>query len=115
VPLAALQVEAGSKFVDLGADSLDTVSFLRGPLRHLWPHQHWNRAILITLLPTLPVQVEIMMALEEKFDLQMDEEGEPAPSASTRTLRAVVHPWARGREGWQSGNADAEAARLFVD
>lgn len=38
-----LQVTAESKFVDLGADSLDTV--------------------------------EIMMALEEKFDLQLDEEG----------------------------------------
>lgn len=37
------QVEANSKFVDLGADSLDTV--------------------------------EIMMALEEKFDIQLDEEG----------------------------------------
>lgn len=36
-------VKAESKFVDLGADSLDTV--------------------------------EIMMALEEKFDLQLDEEG----------------------------------------
>lgn len=36
------KVEPGSKFVDLGADSLDTV--------------------------------EIMMALEEKFDLQLDEE-----------------------------------------
>jgi acyl carrier protein len=38
-----LQVAADSKFVDLGADSLDTV--------------------------------EIMMALEEKFDIQLDEEG----------------------------------------
>jgi len=38
-----LQVAAESKFVDLGADSLDTV--------------------------------EIMMALEEKFDIQLDEEG----------------------------------------
>lgn len=38
-----LQVEAGSKFVDLGADSLDTV--------------------------------EIMMALEEKFEVTVDEEG----------------------------------------
>ena len=38
-----LQVLAESKFVDLGADSLDTV--------------------------------EIMMALEEKFDIQLDEEG----------------------------------------
>ena len=37
------KVEPASKFVDLGADSLDTV--------------------------------EIMMALEEKFDLQLDEEG----------------------------------------
>lgn len=37
------QVDAESKFVDLGADSLDTV--------------------------------EIMMALEEKFDIQLDEEG----------------------------------------
>ena len=37
------KVEPNSKFVDLGADSLDTV--------------------------------EIMMALEEKFDLQLDEEG----------------------------------------
>ncbi|DBA66870.1 TPA: hypothetical protein ACH3X2_002003 [Trebouxia sp. C0005] len=37
------KVQAASKFVDLGADSLDTV--------------------------------EIMMALEEKFDLQLDEEG----------------------------------------
>ena len=37
------KVEANSKFVDLGADSLDTV--------------------------------EIMMALEEKFELQLDEEG----------------------------------------
>ena len=36
-------VKPGSKFVDLGADSLDTV--------------------------------EIMMALEEKFELQLDEEG----------------------------------------
>lgn len=41
--LVALQVAPESKFVDLGADSLDTV--------------------------------EIMMALEEKFDLQLDEEG----------------------------------------
>lgn len=38
-----LQVTAEAKFVDLGADSLDTV--------------------------------EIMMALEEKFDIQLDEEG----------------------------------------
>lgn len=37
------QVAAESKFVDLGADSLDTV--------------------------------EIMMALEEKFDITLDEEG----------------------------------------
>jgi acyl carrier protein len=37
------KVAADSKFVDLGADSLDTV--------------------------------EIMMALEEKFDIQLDEEG----------------------------------------
>ena len=37
------EVKPDSKFVDLGADSLDTV--------------------------------EIMMALEEKFDLQLDEEG----------------------------------------
>ena len=37
------EVKADSKFVDLGADSLDTV--------------------------------EIMMALEEKFDIQLDEEG----------------------------------------
>lgn len=37
------EVKAESKFVDLGADSLDTV--------------------------------EIMMALEEKFDIQLDEEG----------------------------------------
>ena len=37
------KVSPDSKFVDLGADSLDTV--------------------------------EIMMALEEKFDLQLDEEG----------------------------------------
>ncbi|KAL4443021.1 hypothetical protein ABPG77_008512 [Micractinium sp. CCAP 211/92] len=37
------QVTADAKFVDLGADSLDTV--------------------------------EIMMALEEKFDIQLDEEG----------------------------------------
>ncbi|CAG9460935.1 unnamed protein product [Pedinophyceae sp. YPF-701] len=37
------KVEGSSKFVDLGADSLDTV--------------------------------EIMMALEEKFDIQLDEEG----------------------------------------
>jgi acyl carrier protein len=41
--LPFLQVLAESKFVDLGADSLDTV--------------------------------EIMMALEEKFDIQLDEEG----------------------------------------
>ena len=41
--LFALQVTADAKFVDLGADSLDTV--------------------------------EIMMALEEKFDIQLDEEG----------------------------------------
>lgn len=38
-----MQVAADAKFVDLGADSLDTV--------------------------------EIMMALEEKFDIQLDEEG----------------------------------------
>jgi acyl carrier protein len=41
--ISFLQVAADSKFVDLGADSLDTV--------------------------------EIMMALEEKFDIQLDEEG----------------------------------------
>jgi len=43
VSAPCFQVTAESKFVDLGADSLDTV--------------------------------EIMMALEEKFDLQLDEEG----------------------------------------
>ena len=43
LPPPEQQVQSDSKFVDLGADSLDTV--------------------------------EIMMALEEKFDIQLDEEG----------------------------------------
>ena len=55
-----------SKFVDLGADSLDTVS----------PFQHWEPFMFILSLSGDPLQVEIMMALEEKFDLQLDEEGE---------------------------------------
>ena len=55
-----MQVNADSKFVDLGADSLDTV--------------------------------EIMMALEEKFDIQLDEEG--AEKISTVQV---------GAAGWLDG------------
>lgn len=52
------KVGADAKFVDLGADSLDTV--------------------------------EIMMALEEKFDLQLDEEG--AEKISTvQVLSMTMH------------------------
>lgn len=51
------KVTPESKFVDLGADSLDTV--------------------------------EIMMALEEKFELQLDEEG--AEKISTVQARRLVH------------------------
>ena len=51
------KVTPDSKFVDLGADSLDTV--------------------------------EIMMALEEKFDLQLDEEG--AEKISTVQARRLLN------------------------
>jgi acyl carrier protein len=54
------KVTAESKFVDLGADSLDTV--------------------------------EIMMALEEKFDLQLDEEG----AEKISTVQARRRPGAAG-------------------
>ena len=52
------KVTPDSKFVDLGADSLDTV--------------------------------EIMMALEEKFDLQLDEEG--AEKISTVQVCRLLNP-----------------------
>lgn len=64
------KVNPDSKFVDLGADSLDTV--------------------------------EIMMALEEKFDLQLDEEGaekistvqvRPRRPLTTRQLRSDAPTW----------------------
>ena len=67
-PLSAAQVNADSKFVDLGADSLDTV--------------------------------EIMMALEEKFDIQLDEEG--AEKISTVQVRGLGGrlSGASGGVGW---------------
>ena len=56
------KVGADSKFVDLGADSLDTV--------------------------------EIMMALEEEFDISIDEEGASGgpPSPPPPRRRDLVHP-----------------------
>ena len=60
------KVNPDSKFVDLGADSLDTV--------------------------------EIMMALEEKFDLQLDEEGAEKISTvqvSTQFDAGISKKWQR--------------------
>jgi acyl carrier protein len=83
-------VAADSKFVDLGADSLDTVS---GPPRRrpaspcLEPPDSGRIGgsaasrgpALPRLTPPPPparaAQVEIMMALEDKFDITLDEEG----------------------------------------
>jgi len=53
------KVSAESKFVDLGADSLDTV--------------------------------EIMMALEEKFELQMDEEGAEKIATVQEAADMITH------------------------
>jgi acyl carrier protein len=59
------KVTAESKFVDLGADSLDTV--------------------------------EIMMALEEKFDLQLDEEGaEKISTVQARRRLGAAGLWRNG-------------------
>ncbi len=58
-------VTAESKFVDLGADSLDTV--------------------------------EIMMALEEKFDLQLDEEGAEKISTVQEAADLIVRVFCRAR------------------
>jgi acyl carrier protein len=103
------QVAPDAKFVDLGADSLDTVRaafhawlqkmtseregllppplFCALRLRHLSVNTtHHNNNInhpeLTTRQPIYTPhhrrpqkQVEIMMALEEKFDIQLDEEG----------------------------------------
>jgi hypothetical protein len=49
----------------LGADSLDTVSSNEVPF-----------VCQLSDPQGIAFQVEIMMALEEKFDLQLDEEGE---------------------------------------
>ncbi len=79
-----LQVQADSKFVDLGADSLDTV--------------------------------EIMMALEEKFDIQLDEEG--AEKISTVQVCAPVY---RSAKRWPAGSwqavlaAEAAPCRVLLE
>ena len=67
-------MESDSKFVDLGADSLDTVSSAScHPVDYSMVHQ-CSTAKTESSHRTVG-QVEIMMALEEKFDLQLDEEG----------------------------------------
>jgi hypothetical protein len=70
---ACLQVAADSKFVDLGADSLDTVS--SAACVHLANAGASARRESPPAACCMLSQVEIMMALEEKFDITLDEEG----------------------------------------
>jgi hypothetical protein len=80
-------VTPDAKFVDLGADSLDTVSS--------------NEASFVCKLSDLngiAFQVEIMMALEEKFDLQLDEEGETWPLLISPHLASLLSLFCRCRE-----------------
>ena len=84
------KVGADSKFVDLGADSLDTV--------------------------------EIMMALEEEFDISIDEEGASGPplppAAGISSIRAArVEPpegtraAAAGARAWRGGGEEGALER----
>ena len=112
--LPALQVTADSKFVDLGADSLDTVRRPPTPVLSLPSAQRAERP---RAAPACSVQcgdprcarsggratrgrplrrgllldqVEIMMALEEQFSITLDEEG--APPARCRPCGVIAGP-----------------------
>ena len=101
-----MQVTSEAKFVDLGADSLDTVrvvpavaclyAFMHAPAERMCARPSSCTLLSERVVACKPAvkdgvmrQVEIMMALEEKFDLQLDEEGEPQLAATPSAARSL--------------------------
>ncbi len=102
IPALTMQVTADAKFVDLGADSLDTVRAVLCALFGFCSNLRlavsskrgmaWalTACVLRAHSGTTGRQVEIMMALEETFDLQLDEEGKHVLALITLRLRPVT-------------------------